>query len=426
MGAVTDAFARGEMLAGKYAVDRRLGAGGMGTVYAAEHLEIGRPVAIKVLSGALTGDPALVTRFRMEARAAALIKHPGIVDVLDVGTTDDGSPFIVMEMLEGETLGALLERGERLAPSRLIEIIAAALDALAAAHRAGIVHRDLKPDNLFICREGAAPAKLLDFGISKFAIADGLAATQTGVVMGTPLYMAPEQIRSAKDAGPAADLYAIGAICFHALTGRPPFGGDTFSEVVARVVTEPLPSLRAARPDLPAALVDLVERLLSKTPADRPADAASVAASFRAIEPSSPAQGPRAPSRAGRRVRGVAIFSALGIAALAIAGTIWRRHTAESGRQQAAPAAAPRAAAPIPITPSTPDPSARPPIGAGPPPARPAVQPASEQQPATAPRTKLRSAKAPAAPPSPKPPAETPRDQGLRLIGDNPYDSPRK
>src|SRR6266851_6842345 len=161
--AAADTFPPGSMLAGKYAVDRRLGAGGMGTVYAAENVEIGRRVAIKVLNGRLAGDQALLTRFRMEARAAALIKHPGIVDVLDMGTADDGAPFIVMELLEGETLGALLERKEPLALTRLIELVAATLDALGAAHRAGIVHRDLKPDNIFVCRDGSAPVKLVDF-----------------------------------------------------------------------------------------------------------------------------------------------------------------------------------------------------------------------------------------------------------------------
>jgi serine/threonine-protein kinase len=404
----------------------------MGTVYAAENVEIGRQVAIKVLNGQLAGNQPLVTRFRMEARAAALIRHPGIVDVLDMGTADDGAPYIVMELLEGETLGAIIERREPLAPARLTELIAAALDALAAAHRAGIVHRDLKPDNLFICREGPAPVKLVDFGISKFGMAEGLNATQSGLVMGTPLYMAPEQIRSAKDAGPPADLYAIGAICFHALTGRPPYPGESFSEVVAKVVTDPVPSLRQARPDLPPVFADVVERLLAKAPADRPADAAAVAAELRAIRfvtaaptrtlvapppvpapPSSPRLRPR------RRLVSVALVTIAGMALIGLGSLAWLRRSPPPRRlpdppiaastHAVAPADAP--APPLPAVATLPATSA-------------VAKPSKSAPPQTSPvRHSATGQRASQAQPRPKPPEPRPKEKGLRLIGDNPYEA---
>jgi serine/threonine-protein kinase len=407
----------GATLGGKYVLERRLGAGAMGTVFAAENIEIGRRVAIKVLNGRLAGDQALLTRFRMEARAAALIRHPGIVDVLDMGTDDEGAPFIVMELCEGETLGALIEREGRLPAARVVDIVASALDGLGAAHRAGIVHRDLKPDNLFLCSDGPTPVKLLDFGISKFGMAEGLGATQTGVVMGTPLYMAPEQIRSAKDAGPPADLYAVGAICYHALGGRPPFAGSTFSEVVARALTEPAPPLREARPDLPEELCALVERLLAKDPRERPGDAAAVAASLRALgagadasgatAPASPAPASAvvaapAPMRAGRK-RGLIVAGLVAAAVVAIAGIAGI--TARTRTPQPAPAP-PRAAAPAPAAPPVPEappaPVAAPAPAAEPPRRGPA--PARRSPPAHR-----------AAPPGAQP--------GLHLIGDNPYEN---
>jgi serine/threonine-protein kinase len=262
----------GELLDGKYLIERILGKGGMGAVYLAENVQIGRKVAIKVLHADLAVDDQLVARFRMEARAAAAIGHPGIVDVLDMGRSD-GAEFIVMERLEGETLAQRIRARGALPAEEAIPIVIEALDALAAAHDKGIIHRDLKPDNLFLVERPARVVKILDFGISKFQDAGDMLLTTTGAVMGTPLYMSPEQARGAKDVTHLADLYAMGAILYEALSGRPPFTGSTYNEVIANVLMEPHPSLATTLPRMSADLSGVVDALLAKSPADRPQQA---------------------------------------------------------------------------------------------------------------------------------------------------------
>jgi len=273
----------GALIAGKYRVESILGRGGMGAVYLATNEDLGRRVAIKVLLQQFAQDEALLKRFRQEARTAAAIGHPGIVDVLDLGQTEDGSPFIVMEALEGETLGARIVRERRLSCDDTVHLVAQALDALAAAHDKGVLHRDLKPDNLFVVSRPVPGVKILDFGISKLAGTDDVALTQTGMVFGTPLYMAPEQARGAKYAGPPSDVYAIGAILFHALTGRTPFTGETYNEVLEKLFTQPAPSVSAYRGDVPPALSALIDRMLAKEATDRPASAHEAQAALLAI-----------------------------------------------------------------------------------------------------------------------------------------------
>ncbi|MBI4510124.1 MAG: protein kinase [Deltaproteobacteria bacterium] len=260
----------GALLMGKYRLERLLGQGGMGSVFLAENKDIGRKVAIKVLHANFATDAGLLARFRQEARAAAAIGHPGIVDVLDMGTLDDGAAFIVMERLEGETLGERLTQVGRLPMGSVQAIVGQVFDALAAAHEKGIIHRDLKPDNIFLVERPVAMAKLLDFGISKLQGTEDLSLTRTGAVMGTPLYMSPEQARGAKDISASTDLYSMGAILYHALAGKPPFLGETYNEVLAKVLIEDPPPLSEARSDLPSGLVSLVHSLLSKNPGQRP------------------------------------------------------------------------------------------------------------------------------------------------------------
>ena len=264
----------GDLLAGKYRVEKLLGSGGMGSVFLAENIDIGRKVAIKILHGGYASDPDSAARFRNEARAAATIGHPNIIDVLDVCLTDDGKPFIVMERLEGETLGDRIHRLGRIEVNEALAVLEQVLDALAAAHDKGIVHRDLKPDNVFLTKRAGDHVKLLDFGISKFSTTDGnVSMTQTGEVMGTPLYMSPEQARGSREVGPATDIYAAGVMLYEALSGRPPFNGTSYNEVIAKVLMDaptPLPTLR---PDVPARVASAVSAMLSKSPADRPATA---------------------------------------------------------------------------------------------------------------------------------------------------------
>jgi serine/threonine-protein kinase len=280
----------GAMLAGKYRVEQQLGEGGMGAVFLAENTDIGRKVAIKVLHADFAQNEQLLTRFRLEARAAAAIGHPGIVDILDMGTTADGSAFIVMERLDGETLGGRLTRVGRLGAAEAARVTADVLEALAAAHAKGIIHRDLKPDNVFLVQRPVAITKVLDFGISKLQGSEDVALTRTGTVMGTPLYMSPEQARGAKDVGPPTDLYSAGAMLYHALTGAPPFTGDTYNEVLAKVLLDEPRPLAEARPGLPASLVRLVDALLHKEAHERPS-AREAAALLRQAANEAPSRG---------------------------------------------------------------------------------------------------------------------------------------
>ena len=271
MSVVAPELVTGALIAGKYRIEYMLGRGGMGAVYLATNEDIGRRVAIKVLLEDFAGDETLLRRFRQEARTAAAIGHPGIVDVFDLGTTAEGAPFIVMEALEGMTLGARIARDRRMEVAESLAIIAEALDALAAAHDKGILHRDLKPDNLFMVSRPVACVKILDFGISKLGSdSEEVSMTRTGAIFGTPLYMSAEQARGAKYVTAASDLYSMGAILFQMLAGRTPFVGDSYNELVAAVLNGPITSIGELRKDLPAALVTLIDHMLARDPAQRP------------------------------------------------------------------------------------------------------------------------------------------------------------
>ncbi|MGN6107459.1 MAG: protein kinase domain-containing protein, partial [Kofleriaceae bacterium] len=259
---------------GRYRVIELIGEGGMGKVYLAEHVEIGKRVALKVLHPSYSRMPDLVERFRREARAASKIGHPNIVDVTDSGTTADGSVYFVMEYLEGVELGSVIEREGAIDVARALRIASQICRALAAAHAQGIVHRDLKPENIFlITRDGAADVvKVLDFGIAKTTEAEAARErrlTSPGMAMGTPEYMAPEQA-AGRPADARCDVYALGAIMYEMVTGTPPYSGDNFMEILTKKATVDPPPPQVVRRDLPSQVSDLVMASMARSPDARP------------------------------------------------------------------------------------------------------------------------------------------------------------
>jgi serine/threonine-protein kinase len=263
----------------------------MGAVYVGEHSIIGRQAAIKLLLPELSANAEVVTRFFNEARATARIRHPGIVEIFDCGTVPSGQAYIVMELLDGETLGSYIQRQGKLADhpdvaSALVRQVAA---AVSAAHARGIIHRDLKPDNIFLCNERGggerATVKVLDFGIAKLVSAQLQPITTIRQLLGTPHYMSPEQCQRSKDLDARADVYSLGCIAFELLTGLPVFEGDSLTELVsAHMYREPTP-LRKLEPGVPRRLADLVHRMLAKRPADRPDSMEAIVAAIDALDP---------------------------------------------------------------------------------------------------------------------------------------------
>ena len=270
----------GEVVAGKYRLLTLLGAGGMGAVYEAVHQFTQRRVAIKLMHPAFARSGIAAERFLREAQAPSTIGHPGIVEVLDGGHDSDGSLYLVLELLEGETLAHAIKHGS-LDPQQAGSVALDLLDALDAAHAAGFVHRDIKPENVFLAhaREQAPLVKLLDFGVAGVLSAEtqskpGL--TVAGSVLGTPLYMSPEQALGRRVDG-RSDLWSVGAVLYQALAGRAPFGGESFQALIVSISTEQHLPLSVARPELPVRLVSVVERALQKDVARRWQSAAEMA-----------------------------------------------------------------------------------------------------------------------------------------------------
>jgi serine/threonine-protein kinase len=279
------------LLLGRYKLDVQLGMGGTSRVFRAIDEADGRAVAIKMLRIEHTQNAEVVGRFRRELVVAKALRDPNVIEVFDHGFDAHGTPFIVEELLEGEDLGKRLARRGRIGLAESLEMFLPAVDAMARAHARGVVHRDLKPENLFLERHATGAhgeqdvevIKILDFGISKMSWAlDETPLTGTGVGMGTPAYMSPEQIRSPRAVDARSDVWSLGVILFQLLAGRRPFEGESPWDLMMRVTQEDPPALLPLAPALPASVAEIVSRCLRRDPAARFADAAALAAALRA------------------------------------------------------------------------------------------------------------------------------------------------
>jgi eukaryotic-like serine/threonine-protein kinase len=273
----------GDIIDGKYLVGTVIGEGGMGVVLSGEHMQLRQPIAIKVLAPKYAADRQFRARFLREARAAASLSSDHAVRIIDVGTTAEKLPFMVMERLEGESLESRLERGP-LSVSMTLDTVAQALSAIADAHARGLVHRDLKPGNLFLTPkdDGNLRVKVLDFGISKSmlevdASASDASLTAPRALLGSPLYMSPEQLRDASGVDARTDVWAMGVVIFELLSGRAPFETNSIPELYAKILNEPTPSLRALVPNVSFELEAVVTRCLEKERSRRFSDAADLA-----------------------------------------------------------------------------------------------------------------------------------------------------
>ncbi|CAN5771148.1 hypothetical protein BH09MYX1_BH09MYX1_44180 [soil metagenome] len=287
---MTSPVAPGQILAGKYRVDRVLGIGGMGVVVAATHLQLDERVAIKFLLPEALESRDTVARFAREARAAVKIKNEHVARVSDVGTLDDGSPYMVMEYLDGSDLSAVIAERGALPVADAVDYLLQGMEAIAEAHSLGIIHRDIKPSNLFLTRssDGRALVKVLDFGISKVDSRGAMteaALTRTSSIMGSPLYMAPEQMVSTREVDARADVWALGIVLYELLARHAPFLGESMTELCARILQEPPAPLRLSRPDISPDLESVILRALQKDRSHRYASVADFATSLAPFAP---------------------------------------------------------------------------------------------------------------------------------------------
>ncbi len=404
----------------RYTIVRLLGHGGMGAVYEARHATLARRVAIKFLLPELAANPDALRRFENEAKAAGGLEHPNLVAVTDLGSADDGSPYLVMEFLEGEDCAALLARQGALPVARAVNIVVQACRGLALAHQHGIVHRDLKPENLFLtdAGDGSDLVKVLDFGIAKLRSSEAGVATGTGTTFGTAYYMSPEQARGAGDVDQRADVWSLGIVLYELLSAQRPFEGEQFLHVIHQILTATPAPLATLRPGLPAGLTAAISRAMTKEVAARlpsvkalaellapfddrvphepasprravsPLETTAATPSTRLPPHLAPASSPAARGRPARRkwpwLVGLAVVAAIGAAAIGL------RRGPPAPRSGDAPVAAaltapPAAAVPqpptTPPTPPTSAPSSSEPGRAGPSaPAQPAAAAAVSEQ----------------------------------------------
>jgi len=279
----------GGAIIGSHRIVAKLGEGGMGVVYVGEHTLLGRKAAIKVLLPSLSANDEVVHRFFNEARAVGLISDPGIVQIFDFGYHTDGSAFIVMELLDGEPMDRRLGRIGRFGLDDCLRLVRMMCTSLGAAHAKGIVHRDLKPENIFLVPDPAAIGgerpKILDFGIAKLSgDTPGKLKTRTGMLMGTPVYMSPEQCRGAGDIDHRSDIYAIACVMFTMITGEPVFGGDASGELIAAHLREPPPLAASRVPGLPSIVDEILQRCLQKQPSSRFSSMAELAQALEIAE----------------------------------------------------------------------------------------------------------------------------------------------
>lgn len=311
----------GAVLGERFEIESVIGEGAMGVVYRAKDRSVGRPAAVKVLHKHLVQSREFLSRFRREANAASRFRHDAAVRVLGTGETDDRLPYIAMDLVEGKSLKQIVEKDAPIAPGRAANIVQQLLRALGAAHKAGIVHRDMKPDNVRVAvdEDGIERPKILDFGVSKFISGDagemtGGLKTKTGIVLGTPKYMAPEQIRGEAIDG-RADVYSVGAMLYEMLTGKPPFEAEDVFGFVAMHLKEKVAPIGERFPeiDVPEDLDELVLKMLAKDPRDRPSDAAVLADELARFA----VEDPRAAEKGKALKRGIAALVAGGVASAA-------------------------------------------------------------------------------------------------------------
>jgi hypothetical protein len=338
-----EAMGPGRIIGGRYRLDARLAAGGMGEVFQATHIELGRKLALKLMRPELSQDASFVERFRREAMTASRLGHPNIVDIIDSGRADDGQFYFVMEYLDGKTLSALIDEGPVALPLAL-ELTTQMAQALDVAHRAGVVHRDLKPDNVIVLERAGRPfVKLVDFGIAKVVEGGDRKITTHGLIMGTPQYMAPEQA-SGLPIDARADVYALGLILYELLTGKPPLTGETAAIVMSAHITRVAPPLPST---FPAALRTLVARMLAKSPGERQQSMAEVLLDLSSV--------PRVLSPS----RSMPWKAVLGASAVVLVGAVaWLARPVESVKPPPAPIEAPvpvKVAPPVPVPVPEPD-----------------------------------------------------------------------
>jgi serine/threonine-protein kinase len=285
---------KGKLVLGRYRLERELGRGAMGVVWEAYDQETDETVAVKVVA---TTNALMRARFRREARAAAAVTHPNVVRLIEIGETEDEAQLLVMEHLEGQTLRARLEERGKLSVADVARLLRGLVGGLSAAHEQGIVHRDLKPENVFLVgsHDSIDPkdVRILDFGVAKLTAFDGEAArtagaSSTGLMVGTPFYMAPEQAFGEAAIDARADVWALGIIVYECLSGRRPFESDNVGRVLRAVATGKLVPLRSAAPELSSSVVDLVESMLAVDPKERPHDLEALVRAFDGAVSSAP------------------------------------------------------------------------------------------------------------------------------------------
>jgi eukaryotic-like serine/threonine-protein kinase len=272
----------GEVIAGKYQIERVLGRGGAGVVVLAKNLDLDEPVALKFLRPEVAELPEVVARFAREAKSTVSIKNEHVCKVLDVGTLPNGAPYMVMEYLEGRDLYRVMRDRGALPVSEAVEYVLQVCEALSLAHARGIIHRDVKPENIFLIepKEGLPYVKVLDFGISKGALTAGVSndsIIKTASLLGTPAYMSPEQIRATAGVDARSDIWAIGIVLYEILTAKAAFTADSVPQMAAAILEQEPASIRKLRADIPAGLADIIQRCLSKDRTKRPADVAALA-----------------------------------------------------------------------------------------------------------------------------------------------------